>query len=342
MSTALEAPSVALGTEPAPAAAPALAAATRPDAEPVALAASTIRAYADALLYAPARTPVVLTGATGTGKTFLARHIHRASHRRHLPFVTRTVAEFDPTLASSQIFGHERGAFTGAYGRSAGAFGEAEGGSFFLDDAQLSLLEVQSMLLRALDSGMYRTVGGQRDLPLRCRILVGIGDHSGGPGAAGRLLPDFLYRLGQCWIHLAPLAERPEEIGPLADCFLRQSPARTGVAGPDRFAHDVVPMLTDAPWPGNLRELEGAVQRAYLHAAGEREVRCAHFSEAVRQAGLRHAFQRHGDRAANRQAVELALRLADGSQSDAARLLRVSRDTVRSYTAATPEGPADN
>lgn len=310
---------------------PSAAALSSPGPEFVALAPSTTQAFEEGRLYAPARTPVVLTGATGTGKTFLARYIHAAGPRRDFPFVTRTVAELDSELASSEIFGHERGAFTGAYRRSEGAFGEAAGGTFFLDDVHLATPLLQAKLLRALDSGWYRTVGGPRDLPLRCRIIVGVGQDAGDVDGIGRLLPDFLYRLGQCRIHLAPLAERREEIGPLAWCFLRRCPESTGVPGPERFAPDVVPMLARAPWPGNLRHLEGAVQRAYLHARGQPEVRLEHFDAALLDSVTPPTFQRHGDHTVNRELVEAALEAADWCQVRAADRLGVHRNTVRSY-----------
>lgn len=302
--------------------------------EPVAQAPAMLRAFADARVYAPAHTPVVLAGETGTGKTFLARFIQRVGPRRELPFVSRTAAEISSSLGPAQCFGYERGAFTGAYARSQGIFAEAGCGTLFLDDLHLMTEEVQALLLRALDTGLYRPLGASRDVAARCRIIVGVGESASGPEGTGRILPDLLYRLGRCRITLLPLVERQEEIGPFAKYFLRQCPGRTGVSGPGRFADDVLAMLTQAPWPGNLRELEGAVQRAYLHARGEPEVRRVHFDEDAVRPAPGPAFQRHGDKGLNREAVRAALASAGGCHVTAAARLGVHRNTVRRYAEA--------
>jgi DNA-binding NtrC family response regulator len=252
--------------------------------------------------------------------------------------VDRTAAEITESLAAAQLFGYERGAFTGAFERTQGLFAEADGGTLLLDDLHLMPLPVQGLLLRALSRGVYRPLRAARDLPLRCRLVVAMRECPDRLVARSLLLPDLRYRLGSCVIGLAPLSERREEIGAFAEAFLQRCPRETGVPGATRFAADVVPELERASWPGNLRGLKGAVERAYLHAAGEPEVRLAHFDEAILAGAIGATFRRHGDRVSNRQAVELALRLSEGSQTDAARLLHVSRHTVRSYAATAPEG----
>jgi DNA-binding NtrC family response regulator len=303
----------------------------------VARSSASAQAFASAQLYAPAQTPVVLVGETGTGKSYLADYLHGLSPRRDGPFVDRTAAEITESLAAAQLFGYERGAFTGAFERTQGLFAESDGGTLLLDDLHRMSITVQGLLLRALSREVYRPLGAARDYPLRCRLVYAMNEDPDRLVAHEVLLPDLRYRLGRCVIRLAPLAERQEEIGPFAVDFLKRCPRETGVPGPTRFATDVIPALERAAWPGNLRSLKGAVERAYLHAQREPEVRLAHFDEDVLAGAAGATFRRHGDPAANRHAVELALRLSEGSHTDAARLLHVSRHTIHSYAAAAPE-----
>jgi DNA-binding NtrC family response regulator len=309
--------------------------------EPAAVirSSASTHAFACAEIYAPAQTPVVVVGETGTGKSYLAEYLHRLSPRRDGPFVDRTAAEITESLASAQLFGYERGAFTGAFERTQGLFAEADGGTLLLDDLHLMPMAVQGLLLRALSRGVYRPLRSARDHPLHCRLVVAMRECPDQLVARSVLLPDLRYRLGRCVIRLLPLTERQEEIGPFSEDFLRRCPRETGVTGPTRFGVDVIPALERAPWPGNLRGLKAAVERAYLHAQREPEVRLAHFDAAVLAGAIAATFRRRGDQAVNRQAVELALRLSEGSHTGAARLLHVSRHTVRSYASPASETP---
>jgi DNA-binding NtrC family response regulator len=310
--------------------------------EPAAVirSSASTQAFACATLYAPARTPVVVVGETGTGKSYLAEYLHRLGPRRDGPFVDRTAAEISESLGPAQLFGYERGAFTGAFERTQGLFAEADGGTLLLDDLHLMPMAVQGLLLRALSRGVYRPLRSARDHPLHCRLVVAMRECPDQLVARSVLLPDLRYRLGRCVIRLLPLTERRDEIGLFAEDFLRRCPRETGVPGPTRFAADVIPALERAPWPGNLRGLKAAVERAYLHAQREPEVRLAHFDEEVLPGAVGTAFRRHGNPAVNQRAVELALRLSDGSHTDAARLLHVSRHTVRSYATPASKTPA--
>lgn len=281
----------------------------------------------------------MLVGETGTGKSHLAEYLHRLSPRRDSPFVDRTAAEITESLGAAQLFGYERGAFTGAHERTLGVFAEADGGTLLLDDLHLMPLSVQGLLLRALSRGVYRPLRSARDYPLRSRLVVAMHERPDVLMERGVLLPDLRYRLGRCVIPLVPLAQRREEIGLFAQYFLRRCPRETGLSGPARFAADVIPALERASWPGNLRDLKAAVERAFLHAQHEPEVRLVHFDEEVLAGAIGAAFRRHGDSAENRQAVELALRLSEGSHTDAARRLGVSRHTIRSYTTPTSGTP---
>jgi len=200
---------------------------------------------------------------------------------------------------------------------------------------------VQSQLLRALSSGFYRPMRAVRDHPVRCRLIVAITECPDQLMAKDVLLPDLRYRLGRCVVRMPPLAERREEIGPFAEVFLRRCPTDTGLeGGPTRFAPDVVSYLERVSWPGNLRDLKGAVEHAYLQGQRDSEVRLDHFDDGVLCQLRGPAFRRHGDADANRRAVELALQASGGSHVAAARRLGVNRHTVRRYAVADAPLPA--
>lgn len=300
---------------------------------PIVRSPATAAAFALAEAYAAARTPVVLVGPSGSGKSYLAEYIHRAGPRAGRPLVERTGAEITPSLAAAQLFGYERGAFTGAVQRSRGAFGEAANGTLLLDDLHLMEPEAQALLLRALSSSGYRPLGAERDCAVGFRLLVGLRECPDALMDGELLLPDLRYRLGHCVIRLPSLAERSEEIRPLARAFLARCPAETGVPGPVTFGPDVVPALERLPWPGNLRDLKGAIEAAFLVGRREDLVRLRHFPADVLRG---QAFRRHGDAAVNRHVVADALEQARGCASEAARLLGVHRNTVARYVRERP------
>ncbi len=301
---------------------------------------ATSAAMADVLhrvrLFAAARTPVVLVGETGTGKSFLAASMHDQSGRPGT-LVDVTAGELRPELARADIFGHERGAFTGAVARRVGLLEQAQNGTFLLDDFHLLDPDVQSALLRAVEARRYRPLGAQRDVPLSCGLVFGVGRDLDVLVAEGRLLRDLRYRLGYCVIQIPRLEERREEIAPLARLFLAQCLEETSVPdGPAQFASDVIPLLESAAYTGNVRELKGRLRAAYLLARGEPEVRAIHFA-GLRQD--RHVFPRRGERAKQLRAVEWALARTAGRVGAAARLLGVSRNTVSALRGACEPSP---
>ncbi|HYL55361.1 MAG TPA: sigma 54-interacting transcriptional regulator [Gemmatimonadales bacterium] len=297
----------------------------------VALSAAMAEVVHRVRLFAAARTPVVFVGETGTGKSFLASSIHEHSGRVG-QLVDVTAGELRPELARAYIFGHERGAFTGAVGRRPGLLEQAQNGTFLLDDFHLLDVDVQGALLRAVDARRYRALGAQRDVPLNCGLLFGVSGDLDTLVTQGKVLPDLRYRLGYCVIHLPRLEERREEIAPLARLFLAQCPDESGVPdGPAEFAADVLPLLESAVYPGNLRELKGRIRAAYLLARGDPEIRVEHFD------GLRpdrRSFPRWGERAERIRAVQWALTRTAGRVGAAARLLGVSRNTVSALRGA--------
>jgi len=278
-------------------------------------------------LYARARTPLLLVGATGTGKTTIAELLHAWAGRCG-PFSSHTAGEFDRNLEQSQIFGHERGAFTGAIDRHIGVLEEAGDGTLLLDDFHHLRRSTQTILLRVLDHGVFRRLHASRDLPLRCRVMIGLVESPDRLVERGRMLEELRYRLGYCMIRLPTLSERADDIPLLAEQFLARCPAETGESGPTRFSPEVIALLQVAAWPGNLRQLAMIVRDAYLHACGSAAVRLEHLAELVH---LPVRFERRGDPAANARAVRLAMEVTKGRVDGAARLLRMSRTTVYHY-----------
>jgi DNA-binding NtrC family response regulator len=277
--------------------------------------------------YARARSPLLVVGATGTGKTTVAELIHALSHRSG-PLTARTAAEFDAQLERSQLFGHERGAFTDAHDRQVGVLEEAGEGTLLLDDFHHLRRSTQTLLLRVLDRGAFRRIGATRDLPLRCRTIIGLTESPDHLLERGVMLPELRFRLGYSVIRLPSLADRREDIPGLAQQFLMRCPEETGRPGPDQFAAEVISVFQAAEWPGNLRQLEMVVRDAHLRAVGSPMVRLSHLSEQVR---LPLRFQRRGDTAANDQAIDRALEATQGRVRDAAKLLGASRSTLYAY-----------
>jgi two-component system response regulator GlrR len=295
--------------------------------EPIALSVATLEALALARTFADAQTPIVLAGATGTGKTYLAEQIHGFSGRSG-EFTDFSVGEIDAGLALDQLFGHERGGFTGAVARRRGLFETAGNGTLLLDDFQNLALPEQRRLLRVLDRRVFGTVGGEGVIPLHCRVIVGMCRHPDILMAEGKLLPDLRYRFGQCVIVLPPLAERREEIAPFAERFLARCRVTTGCEGPTRIADEVIVRFEMADWRGNLRDLQGVVERGFLlaRAAGSEEIGVEHLPDQLR-VPLR--YQHRGDRVRNHRLVACALRRTQGKVGAAAQLLGVHRNTIR-------------
>jgi two-component system response regulator GlrR len=280
--------------------------------------------------YAHARTPLLLVGATGTGKTTVAEVIHAVSGRVGA-LTPHTAGEFDRSLERSQIFGHERGAFTSAAARHIGILEEAGDGTLLLDDFHHLRRSTQTLLLRVLDRGAFRRLGGSRDLPLRCRLIIGLAERPDVLVERGRLLAELRFRLGYSIISLPPLSARRDDIPALAQLFLERCADETGERGPTRFAAKAIALLQAAAWPGNVRQLEMVVRDAYLRARTSDVIRPSHVSGRV-QLPLR--FVPGGDPATNGRAVHRALEVSHGKIGAAAKLLRTSRNTIYHYQRA--------
>ena len=211
--------------------------------------------------------PVLITGESGCGKEVVARAVHRFSPRSAKPFVAINCAAIPETLLESELFGHEKGSFTGAMQQRIGRFEQANGGTIFLDEIGEMPITVQSKLLRVLQESEFSRVGGNQVLTANVRIVAATNRDPEQSIAAGQFREDLYYRLNVVQIHIPPLRERTDDIMPLAEHF-RERIGR-GRSGPSlRFSLGAMRVLQSYNWPGNVRELENVVQRAAVLATG--------------------------------------------------------------------------
>src|SRR5262245_27828813 len=212
---------------------------------------------------AGARTPVLIEGESGVGKELLAQHLHRVSPRASRAFVDLNCAAVPASLLESELFGHERGAFTGAASEKPGLVEVADGGTLFLDEVGEMAAEIQSKFLRVLDSGTFYRVGATRKRRADFRMVCATNRDLKEEVGAGRFRKDLFYRINGVKVVIPPLRERPEDVPLLVEHFAR------GLANQKRFTPGALQALTHYDWPGNVRELHFAVERAGLLAEGE-------------------------------------------------------------------------
>lgn len=206
---------------------------------------------------------VLLQGESGTGKDLIAKATHYASHRSDFPFVAINCAAIPGTLLESELFGYEKGAFTDAKGRKEGLFEQAEGGTIFLDEIGELELGLQAKLLRVLEEGAFRRVGGLKDLPLHVRVIAASNRDLRNESEAGRFRLDLYYRLSVIQIDLPPLRERGDDVLLLADFYLKQfnQKLRKQIRG---LSPEVAELFRHYPWPGNVRELRNVIERVMI------------------------------------------------------------------------------
>src|SRR5581483_11660507 len=228
---------------------------------------------------ADSRSNILIYGESGTGKELIARAIHFNSSRRERPFVTVNCSALPETLLESELFGHMKGAFTGAIGNKEGLFEVAHEGSIFLDEIGETSLSIQVKLLRVLQEKEFRRVGGTKDLKVDVRIIAATNKELEKLVAEGKFREDLYYRLDVIPIVLPPLRERPEDIPLLADFFLRQFNQSLGKQI-DGIEPEAMRLLVNHEWKGNVRELENAVERA-VALASEKTLTAADFSEGM-------------------------------------------------------------
>ncbi|HFD15942.1 MAG TPA: sigma-54-dependent Fis family transcriptional regulator [Rhodospirillales bacterium] len=218
--------------------------------------------------YAPADASVLITGESGTGKEMLARFLHANSRRAGGPFVSVNCAAIPENLLESELFGHEKGAFTGAVARRIGKFEEASGGTLLLDEISEMDIRLQAKLLRAIQEREIDRVGGSSPVRVDIRVIATSNRDLERAVAEGGFREDLYYRLNVLSLHLPPLRERPADIEALARHFAKKHAAANGL--PDRpLTADALARLRAHPWRGNVRELENCIHRAVLLAQGE-------------------------------------------------------------------------
>jgi two-component system response regulator AtoC len=276
------------------------------------------------------RTTVLITGESGTGKEVVARAIHRASPRAGAPFIGINCAAIPESLLESELFGHVRGAFTGAVSDKPGLFEQADRGTLLLDEIGEMPVPLQAKLLRVLQDGEIRRVGDQRSRKVDVRVLAATARNLEADAKQGSFREDLLYRLNVVAIHLPPLRERPEDIPALAHHFARLGGQRLGRRL--GLSAAAVAWLTAQPWPGNARELEHTIERAGVLSdheilePGDFRIptpAASRAGEATRSGTLRETLD-----LAERAAIAEALAAARGNRREAATRLGVSLRTL--------------
>ncbi|MGE4373776.1 MAG: sigma-54-dependent transcriptional regulator [Xanthobacter sp.] len=220
---------------------------------------------------APMPTTVLITGESGTGKEVTARAIHEASTRAARPFVPVNCAAIAPDIIESELFGHLKGAFTGAASSREGLFFYAQGGTLFLDEVGELPPAMQSKLLRVIEDKKVRPVGAEREVPVDVRIVAATNCELEDMVAEGRFRQDLYYRLNVVNIHLRPLRERPADVAPLVRLFMAEISTRLGVPALE-LPPAVLRALARYPWPGNVRELRNVVERSLILGAVPHDV----------------------------------------------------------------------
>ncbi len=307
-------------------------------------ASARMRAVFDFVrVIADSASTVLVTGESGTGKEVVANLIHHTGPRRHQPFVAVSCALFSETLIETELFGHDRGAFTGAIRDKAGRFEVASGGTIFLDDIDDVPLGVQVKLLRVLQNRTVERVGGTKTIPVDVRVITGSKRDLRQLVAEGKFREDLYYRLNVLPIVLPPLRERREDIPVLMDHFLARYFRERGEGMPE-VAPSVRQAFLHYPWPGNVREIENACERiAQTCTCGAVRAGCVAASVLFGgDGGGPHAVAPPAEepdlavpvsleerlREVEANLISWALKVSTGNKSKAAELLRIKRSTL--------------
>jgi two-component system nitrogen regulation response regulator NtrX len=223
--------------------------------------------YAQIAKVAPTRTRVLITGESGTGKELVARAIHRESPLKDRPFIKVNCAAIPPELIESELFGHERGAFTGAAARKKGLFELADGGTIFLDEIGDMSLKAQAKVLRVLQSGELSRVGSETTLKVDVRVLAATNRDLQAAVASGQFREDLFFRLAVVPLRVPPLRERTGDVPLLCQAFAAQIAQENGLRDKE-FTPEAIAVLSDYTWPGNVRELRNVVERLVILSEG--------------------------------------------------------------------------
>jgi DNA-binding NtrC family response regulator len=298
---------------------------------------------------APTRATVLLEGESGTGKELAAHAIHHLSGRPKDRLVIVHCAGFNEQLLESELFGHERGAFTGATERRIGRFEQADGGTLFLDEVGEISPNTQVKLLRAIGERTVERVGGNRPIKVDVRIVAATNKHLADLVANGEFREDLFFRLNVVRITMPPLRERREDIPLLADAFLKEFAAENG--RPVRpLSDEAAEALLRYPWPGNVRELRTAIEHGVVMCNGAK-ILLRHLPDAVRGSAAAPPGAQATDGSAapddldlaavERRYIALALERTGGNRTEAAKLLGLSRRTMQRKLKTLHEGVSD-
>ncbi len=302
----------------------------RDDFEPVAVNQEMIALFSMARRIAPRRTTILVEGESGTGKEVLARYIHRNSNRSEKPFIALNCAALPENLLESELFGHEKGAFTGAISRKAGKFELADGGTLLLDEISEIAPSLQAKLLRVLQEGEIDRVGGKFSKPVDVRIIATTNRDLEEEIEKGNFRLDLYYRLSVVPLKIPALRERPEDLGPLAKFFLEKH-GNLNRETPKSLSREAVGLLKKEQWPGNVRELENLMERATLLLETE-VIGPADLSRIMRPSH-RKPLQEKPEvqplREMEKKMIFHALEKNQGNRTHAAKMLGISVRTLR-------------
>lgn len=281
--------------------------------------------YSYVELVAPTPMSVLILGASGTGKEYVAHRIHDLSARADKPFFALDCGAIPRDVAASEFFGHKKGAFTGADTDKRGAFEMANGGTLFLDEVGNLSYEVQVQLLRALQERRIRPVGGTQEIPIDIRLVCATNENLEEAVGEGRFREDLYHRINEFTIYMPKLSERGSDLFLFAELFIRHANEELNrtVEGFDSAAAE---LLASHSWPGNLRELNNVVKRAVLLTRGNK-ITTAELTQAMGQIRTDNILQLH-DEDTERQRIITALQQTNGNKAKAARLLGIDRKTI--------------
>jgi len=233
--------------------------------------------------FAATDATILLTGNTGTGKSFLSGTVHYNSPRRAHPFIKINCANIPEALLESELFGHEKGSFTGADKQRIGRFEQADGGTIFLDEIGEISLEIQSKLLRVLEEKSFERVGGNKTIHVDVRLIAATNKDLAEQIAAGKFREDLYYRINVLPVHLPPLKDRPRCLIPLAQGLLEKAAASIKKRNIKEFSTEALAMIQGYDWPGNIRQLANTIERAVILEDGDRiSIQSLHIPEIGR------------------------------------------------------------
>lgn len=274
---------------------------------------------------APLPTTVLITGESGTGKELAARSLHLQSDRADKPFVPVNCAAIAPEVIESELFGHLKGAFTGAASSREGLFFYAQGGTLFLDEISELPYALQSKLLRVIEEKKVRPVGAEREIPIDVRLVAATNSDLPQEVSAGHFRQDLYYRLSVLQIHLPPLRERPEDIAPLARRLMTHISAQLGVPPLD-LTPAILAELEHYAWPGNVRELRNVIERSLILGIFPEDIVTGNVASPEPNPEALTAIEKSH--------MLKVLEAAGGNRAEAARRLGISRKTLDRKCAA--------